>query len=308
MCVVCVILMSMSAAKTGEGVDSLIDTLLLQADIMELKGYNKGPAEGVVLDAKMEKGRGVVVDVLIKWGLLSVGDPVVVNTSFGKVRSLMDETGKSIKTAGPSTPVRIMGLKAVPAAGQELLGTADESKARKIAERRQKLEDTKRINDINRRAKELEDDGNPIIIRVILKADSIGALNALRSIVDGLAERADGVSVHVIGSSVGEVNPSDISLAAMSAEEDGERATILGFNINEPTGNVRTQMKQHDVTVVRNDVVYRLEEALEGIMHEHMPEERHLVVEVCSSLLVYVMFDYILHSCCVGCCESIAVV
>lgn len=268
-----------ASGKTGEGVDNLVEKLLLQADIMELKGYAKGPAEAVVLDAQMEKGRGVVVDVLVKWGILSVGDAIVVNTSYGRVRSLMDETGKSIKSAGPSTPVRITGLKTIPVAGQELLGTQDEAKARKIAERRQKLEDTKRINDINRRAKELEENDNPVVIRVILKADSIGALNALRNIVDGLAERADEVGVHVISSSVGEVTPGDVNLASLS-EDDGQKATILGFNIKEPTGSVRTLMKQHDVTVIQNDVVYRLEEALESIMLEHMPEERHLVVEV----------------------------
>jgi translation initiation factor IF-2 len=233
----------------------------------------------------MEKGRGVVIDVLVKWGILSVGDAIVVNTSYGRVRSLMDETGKSIKSAGPSTPVRITGLKAVPVAGQELLGTQDESKARKIAERRQKLEDTKRINDITRRAKELEDSANPVVIRVILKADSIGGLNALRNIVDGLAERADEVGVHVIGASVGEVTPGDVNLASMS-EEDGQKATILGFNVKEPTGSVRTLVKQHDVTVIQNDVVYRLEEALEAIMVEHMPEERHLTVEVSLSRFV----------------------
>ena len=282
----------MLAAKSGEGVDSLVEQLLFQADLMDLKGYAKGAAEAVVLDAKMEQGRGVVVDVLVKWGMLKVGDPVVVNTSYGRVRSLLDEHGKTIKSAGPSTPVRIMGLKSVPTAGQEMLATPDENKARKIAERRQKVEDTKRINDINRQAKELSDADNPVVIRVVLKADSTGALNALRNIVDSLAERADDVSVHVIGQSVGEVNPSDVTLAA-TAEDGGDHATILGFNIKEPTGSVRTLLKQHDVNVIQSDVVYRLEEALEGLMAEHMPEERHFTIEVRRMTTFHVEMDCI---------------
>mmetsp|Transcript_1744 Transcript_1744/g.2728 ORF Transcript_1744/g.2728 Transcript_1744/m.2728 type:complete len:1001 (-) Transcript_1744:35-3037(-) len=276
------------SAKSGDGVDNLVDKLLLQAEVMELKASGEGSTEAVVLDAKVEKGRGVVVDLLVKWGTLKPGDAVVVSTAFGKVKTILDDKGKVIKMAGPSTPVRVLGLKSLPVAGQELISVDDLAKAKKIAERRQTLEDTRRINELSRRANEVEGASDAVIVRAILKADSVGALNALKEIIENLSQRTDDVVIHIIRESVGDVTPSDVQLATVSS--DGENACILGFNVGEGPSSVRSLAKQNDVRVVTNSVVYRLEEAMEEIMHQYMPEERHLVSEGTATVLQ--LFDY----------------
>ena len=265
------------SGKTGEGVSDLVEKLLLQADMMELKASEAGGAEGVVLDAKIEKGRGVMVDLLLKWGTLKVGDAVVVSNAYGKVKAILNDKGKSIKSAGPSTPVRLLGLNTIPAAGQDIIGVESESRAKKIAERRQRLEDTRRIKELNRRALAIEAEEDPIVIPVILKADSVGGLNALRSITDGLSDRTEDVIIHIIGSSIGDVTPSDLSLAKLV--KDSPPATILGFNINNPNNTIRTSAKQNDVLISTDSVIYRLEEVLEDVMKSHMPVERIATLE-----------------------------
>lgn len=276
------------SAKTGEGVADLVEKLLLQADIMELQASETGGAEGVVLDAKIEKGRGVMVDLLVKWGTLKVGDAVVVSNAYGKVKAMLNDKGKPIKSAGPSTPIRLLGLNSIPAAGQDIIGVENESKARKIADRRQRLEDARRIKELNRRAQAIEAEEDPIVIPVILKADSAGGLNALRTITDALSERTDDVIIHIIGSSIGDVTPSDLSLAKLV--KDSPPATILGFNINSPNNSIRTSAKQNDVLISTDSVIYRLEEVLEDVMKSHMPVERVATLEGTANVLQ--MFSY----------------
>lgn len=276
------------SGKTGEGVSDLVEKLLLQADMMELKASEAGGAEGVVLDAKIEKGRGVMVDLLIKWGTLKVGDAVVVGNAHGKVKAILNDKGKPIKSAGPSTPVRLLGLNTIPAAGQDIIGVENDSKAKKIAERRQRLEDTRRIKELNRRALAIEAEEDPIVVPVILKADSMGGLNALRSITDGLSDRTNDVIIHIIGSSIGDVTPSDVSLAKLV--KDSPPATILGFNINNPNNAIRTSAKQNDVVISTDSVIYRLEEVLEDVMKSHMPMERISTLEGTANVLQ--LFSY----------------
>lgn len=114
------------AGKSGEGLGSLVDSLLLQADVLELKAATEGLAEAIVLDAYMEKGKGVIADLLVSWGTLSVGDPIVVGSTFGRVKAMTDDRGNPITTAGPSTPMQLLGLRSVPVAGQELLSVESE--------------------------------------------------------------------------------------------------------------------------------------------------------------------------------------
>lgn len=276
------------SGKSGEGVSELVEKLLLQADMMELRASFSGGAEGVVLDAKIEKGRGVMVDLLVKWGTLKVGDAVVVSNAFGKVKAMFDDKGRPIQKAGPSTPIRLLGLNTIPAAGQDIIGVESESKAKKIAERRQRVEDARRIKELNRRAQAIQAATDPIVIPVILKADSSGGLSALRSITDALSERAVDVIVHIIGSSIGDITPGDLALARLV--KDGAPATILGFNINNPTNLIRTSAKQNDVMITTNSVIYRLEEALEEVMKSQMPVERISTLEGTANVLQ--LFSY----------------
>ena len=276
------------SGKTGEGVDDLVEKLLLQADIMELKASKDGGAEGVVLDAKIEKGRGIIADLLIKWGTLNVGDAIVVGNASGKVKALLNDKGQRIKSAGPSSPVRLLGLNTIPAAGQDIIGVENENKAKKIASRRQRLEDARRLREMNRRAKAIEDEQDPVVVPVILKADTLGGLDALKKITDDLSDRTNDVIIHIIRSSVGDVTPSDISLAKLG--QDTPPAVILGFNINSPNNAIRKSAKQYDVDISIDTVIYRLEDVLEDVMKSHMPVERINTLEGYANVLQ--LFSY----------------
>lgn len=268
------------SGKTSEGVTSFIEKLCLQADMLELKSaYDGTVSEGIVLDTRIVKGRGVLADVLIRWGTLRIGDTFVVNTVFGKVKSMENTAGKMIKEAGPSSVIKLLGLKSIPTSGYELLGVESESKARKIAERREKIEMLRLANEKQKRSQEAEERGSTVTVHVIIKSESANGLLALQHIIDNLQKRLHGVSIHIISSGIGTINQSDITLASMS-EEKLEHAVIIGFNVPQPLTAVRSLAKENDVEIYTNDVLYRLEEAIEEVVKEHMPEERILTVEV----------------------------
>jgi translation initiation factor IF-2 len=178
------------SGKTGDGIPALLEGLALQTDVMELKAPDEGQAEAIVLDANLERGRGSVADILVRWGRLSVGDTVVVGTTFGKVKGMYDAEGKTLKTVGPSTPVRLFGLRDVPVAGQELISVSDETKAKLITDRRIRLDELKRLRQQEKHKKppkdaELEEEIEvPKITEVslILKADGVGTLSALKKV------------------------------------------------------------------------------------------------------------------------------
>ena len=259
---------------SGDGIPELIEGIQLQADILDLKAAVDGPAEAVVLDAVMEKGRGVVTDALVQWGALKIGDSVVVGTAHGKIRAITDDRGKASKVATPSTPVRILGLRSVPSAGEEMIVVENEIKAKSIIDRREKVIALRKQlqRDLDKSRLEMNDgELEPIPLNVILKADGVGTSEALEKVVQGVGNRSNDIEVKIIGNSVGDINSTDVELAI-----DAKNVIILGFNIGIADNSTRNEAKQNDITIVRNSIIYRLEDALVEKMTSLMPQERIL--------------------------------
>ena len=293
------------AGRTGEGIDALMESLLLQAEVLELQASITGQAEAIVLDASVERGRGVVAEVLVRWGSLSVGDAVVVGGSYGKVKSMVNDRGEAVRTALPSHSVRLQGLRSLPSTGQEMLSVDSELVAKEIADRRQQELESRRVREQElqiRRAQmrarieaealaEAQGSGaaavdipkvvDPVKINVVMKADGIGTLEALKQIVNGIASRAlQDVSVNIVGASVGDVSLSDVELAA-----SGGDALVLAFNVGIVDSAARSKAKMLDVNICRNNVIYRLEDELVRTMLSHLPKERSLQTEVSYIIL-----------------------
>ena len=215
------------SAHTGDGVDKLLEAILLQAELMELTAYTDVPGQGVVVESRLDKGRGAVASVLVQNGTLRTGDIVLVGKEYGRVRALVDENGVNIKSAGPSIPVEILGLTGVPYAGDEFVVLADEKKAKEVAEfRRTRLKDS--VQAMQQAA--LIDNmfagiGKPnlSIFNIILKTDVRGTLEALTASL--VAMNTDEVQVKVVSSGVGGISENDVHLAATS------KAMIVGFNV-----------------------------------------------------------------------------
>ena len=215
------------SAHTGDGVDKLLEAILLQAELMELTAYTDVPGQGVVVESRLDKGRGAVASVLVQNGTLRTGDIVLVGKEYGRVRALVDENGVNIKSAGPSIPVEILGLTGVPDAGDEFVLLADEKKAKEVAEfRRTRLKDS--VQAMQQAA--LIDNmfagiGKPnlSIFNIILKTDVRGTLEALTASL--VAMNTDEVQVKVVSSGVGGISENDVHLAATS------KAMIVGFNV-----------------------------------------------------------------------------
>jgi translation initiation factor IF-2 len=265
------------SGKTGAGLDNLIDMLSLQTEILELKAPEKGPGEAVVLESVIEKGRGVLVDVVVNWGTLHVGDCIVAGTSYGKVKAIIDDKGKSIKSAPPSTPVQILGLRNIASAGQELIVVPSEAKGKEISDRRLKIQEmrkllqttTKAAADANRST-----EGVITSINVMLKADSAGTLEALGNIVQGVKNRVQNVGVNVIHSSVGVITDNDIDKGGSVMTDSLVSTCVLGFNVA-ASESTRQLAKQLDVKLFRGTVIYRLEDSLMEEMASLLPKERH---------------------------------
>ena len=215
------------SAHTGDGVDKLLEAILLQAELMELTAYTDVPGQGVVVESRLDKGRGAVASVLVQNGTLRTGDIVLVGKEYGRVRALVDENGVNIKSAGPSIPVEILGLTGVPDAGDEFVVLADEKNAKEVAEfRRTRLKDS--VQAMQQAA--LIDNmfagiGKPnlSIFNIILKTDVRGTLEALTASL--VAMNTDEVQVKIVSSGVGGISENDVHLAATS------KAMIVGFNV-----------------------------------------------------------------------------
>ena len=214
------------SAKSGQGIDSLLEAVLLQAEVLELKAAKDAPAKGIVIEARLDKGRGPVASVLVQSGTLKRGDVVLAGAVFGRVRAMLDETGRSIEQAGPSIPVEIQGLSDVPMAGEEVVALGDERKAREIALFRQgKFRDVKLAK---QQAAKLENmfeqmgEGEVQTLSLIIKADVQGSSEALSHALQKLS--TEEVKVNIIHSGVGAITESDINLALAS------KAVIIGFN------------------------------------------------------------------------------
>lgn len=250
-----------TSAKKGDGIDDLLETILTVADIKELKAAPNTVATGSVIEAKLDKGRGPVATLLVQNGTLHQGDPVVVGTSFGKVRRMTDENGRTLKSAGPSTPVEIIGLNDVPEAGDLFRNFDDEKEARALADRRKR-----RKQEAERRktsAMSLEDlsaqieAGNIKEVPIIIKADVQGSAEAVKSSMEKL-EVGD-VKINVIHATAGAITESDIMLA------DASKAMIIGFNVR-PYANIRKKAEEAGVEIRLHNIIYKATEEMELAM------------------------------------------
>jgi translation initiation factor IF-2 len=203
------------SAKTGEGVDKLMDAILLRAEVLELKAAKDAPAKGIIIESRLDKGRGPVATVLVQSGTLRRGDVVLAGAVFGRVRAMLDDAGQATREAGPSVPVEIQGLSDVPAAGAEVLVLGDERKAREIALFRQgKYREVKLAK---QQAAKLEDmfeqmgEGEAKTLSVIIKADVQGSHEALSHALQKLS--TDEVKVNIVHCAVGGISESDVNLA-----------------------------------------------------------------------------------------------
>ncbi len=239
------------SARTGEGIDQLLEAILLQAEVLELKAPRTGLAAGVVIEASMEKGRGAVVTALVKRGTLRVGDAILAGSEFGRVRALFDEAGRLVTEALPSIPIVVLGLSAAPNAGEELLAVESERKAREVALYRQgKFRDVKLARATPRAEDVFSQMGSTRagVVSVLLKTDVQGSAEALSDALRALGSNEE-AQVNVIASGVGGITASDIQLAAAS------KAYVIGFNVRADAG-AREAMKETGVEVRYYSVIY----------------------------------------------------
>jgi translation initiation factor IF-2 len=262
------------SAITGEGVDALLDAILLQAEVMDLKAVAEGPAHGLVIESSLEKGRGAVATLLVQTGTLRQGDMLIAGEEYGRIRNMFDETGASIKEARPSSPAVVLGLSKTPSAGDDFIVVKNERKAREVAEFRQsKTRDAKLAQ---QQASKLEDmfskmqEGDAASVPVIIKSDVHGSAEALRDALTKLS--TDEVKVDVLSSGVGGITETDANLAAAS------QAVIIGFNVRADAA-ARTAIKESGVDVRYYSIIYEaiddVRAALSGLL---APEVREQIV------------------------------
>ncbi len=262
------------SAKTGEGLDELLEKVQLQAELLELKANPNRPARGTVVEAQLDRGMGPVATVLVQSGTLKVGDNFICGLFGGRVRALLDERDKNVEEAGPSMPVRVLGLEGVPQAGDSLM-VAEAERTKEISGRRQQLE---REKDMRRRQKgtrltdlfETVEDGEGAILDLVIKADTDGSVQALSDSLERLSTGE--VMVEVIHRGVGAVNESDVLLASTSS------AAIIGFHVR-PDAGARDLAQREGIEIRSYDVIYEAVEdmrlALEGLLK---PEELEVIV------------------------------
>jgi len=249
------------SALTGEGIDNLLEMILLVAEVEELKANPKREAFGTVIDAQLDKGRGSVASLLVQNGTLHVGDSVVVGNTFGRVRAMVNDLGKRVSEVGPSTPVEITGLSDVPQAGDQFLVFTDEKKARQIGEARQqqhildnRSEQTKvSLDDLFEHIKQ----GEMKEINIIIKADVQGSAEALGSSLQKID--VEGVKIKIIHSGVGAITESDVILASAS------NAIIIGFNVR-PDVNAKKAAESEQVDMRLHRIIYKAIEEIEAAM------------------------------------------
>ncbi len=260
------------SAKTGQGVDDILDAILLQSEMMELQAVAEGPARGTVIEASLDKGRGPVATVLVQSGTLKKGDIVLSGKEYGRVRAMFDETGKTVKSAGPSMPVVILGLSGTPNAGDDVVVLPDERKAREVALFRQgKFRD---VQIASKKAANLEDVFSQLgssklsILNVLLKADVQGSVEALKDSLTKLS--TDEVAVKIIASGVGGITESDINLALAS------NAIVIGFNVRADAVARRTAEEaslELNYYSVIYDVIDDVKSALSGMLAPEIKEQ-----------------------------------
>jgi translation initiation factor IF-2 len=272
------------SAKTGQGVDDLLEQVLLQAEVLELKAAKDAPAKGLVIEAQLDKGRGPVATVLIQSGTLKRGDVVLAGSSYGRVRAMLDENGKSITEAGPSLPVEIQGLTEVPQAGDEFMVLSDERRAREIATFRQgKYRDVKLAR---LQAAKLENmfenmgQGEAQTLALIIKADVQGSQEALGQSLVKLS--TDEVKVQIVHAAVGGISESDINLAIAS------KAVIIGFNTRADAG-ARKLAENNGVDIRYYNIIYDAVDDVKAAMTGMLaPEQKEEVIGTAEIRTVFV--------------------
>jgi translation initiation factor IF-2 len=255
------------SAKTGAGLDKLIEAINLQAELLELKARPDRDAEATVIEAQLDKGRGPVATVLVTRGTLKRGDTFVVGTQSGKVRAIVDDKGQQLKEAGPSMPVEVLGLGGVPSAGDKLTVVENEQRAREVAKYRQELATEKRTalapTNFDTMFNNLA--SNVIEFPVVVKADVQGSVEAIVNALHNLSN--DEIKVRVLNAGVGAITESDVLLAGAS------KAPIIGFNVR-PNAKARDLVKRDGVRMMYYDVIYHLTDAIAKEMAGELGPER----------------------------------
>ena len=260
------------SAHTGEGVDTLLESVLLVAEVLELKAVHDGPAKGIVVESRLDKGRGPVATVLVQKGTLKKGDMLLAGTEYGRVRALVNETGQQVDSAGPSIPVEVLGLSGVPSAGDEATVVKDERKAREVASfRHGKHRDLKLAR---QQAAKLENmftqmaEGESNTLNIVLKADVQGSVEAIS---DALAKLStDEVKVNIVAGAVGGITESDVNLAAASG------AIMIGFNVRAESSAKRL-IEEEGIDLHYYSIIYELidevKQAMSGMLAPEFKEE-----------------------------------
>ncbi|MEY2853848.1 MAG: hypothetical protein RL030_980, partial [Pseudomonadota bacterium] len=263
------------SARTGQGIDELLDAILLQAEVLELSAPRDGLASGIVVESSIEKGRGAVATVLVKRGTLKLGDPILAGQQYGRVRAMFDEHGKAVTEALPSMPVVVLGLTAAPNAGDELLVVESDRKAREVAMHRLGRQRDNRVARPSATAEDVfsqMEDAKAGVIALLVKTDVQGSAEALRDALTKLS--TDEVSVKVLGANVGGITASDVALAAAS------RARIIGFNVRADSG-AREAIKDTGAEVRYYSIIYEAIDDVKQMMSGLLaPEIRETIVGV----------------------------
>jgi translation initiation factor IF-2 len=260
------------SAHSGQGVDDLLDAILLQSELLELKAPSTGSATGVVIESRIEKGRGTVASILIQAGQLNIGDMLLAGAHFGRVRAMVDENGKPIKTAGPSIPVEVLGLDGAPEAGEQVQVVPDEKKAREVAEFRQERDRDLKLK--RQQASKLENlfenmgSAETKTVNIVLKTDVRGSLEALTGALHDLG--TDEVKVNLVSAGVGAINESDVNLAMTS------EGVLLGFNVRADS-KAKKLCEQEGLDLRYYSVIYELiddvKSAMSGLLAPEKREE-----------------------------------
>lgn len=268
------------SAKSGEGIEDLLENILVQAELMELKATHSNKAKAIVLEGSLEKGRGPVATIIVQNGILRVGDPIVADTAFGRVRALLNDKGEAVKELYPSGVAVVTGLSEVPSAGATLMSVENDSVAREFAMQKANYLRQKELSKSTKvsfdELSEMVAKGQLKSLPVIIKADTQGSLEAIRASLEKLNN--DEVAINVISFGVGGISESDITLASAS-----ENCVILGFNVR-PTGSVKNKAKELAVEIKTYSIIYALlddvKALISGMMSPVFEEENTGQAEV----------------------------
>jgi len=260
------------SAQTGEGIDVLLDAVLLQAEVLDLKAVEEGPAAGIVIESTLEKGRGAVATILVTRGTLKQGDAIVAGKEYGRVRNMLNEVGQKVERVGPSMPVSVLGLSGTPGAGDDVLVLEDERKVRDLAEFR--MSRSRDVKLAQQQAAKLDDVFSQMqsdqleSVAILIKADANGSAEALRDSLTKLAHEE--VKVSVIASGVGGITESDVNLAAAS------KAIIIGFNVR-ADASARAAVKETGVDIRYYSIIYEaiddVKAAISGLLSPEIRED-----------------------------------